>query len=70
MKKFEYKVLDVVTTGWWWGGGRVNHQELAEKLNEFGKEGWEVVSSTSVNRYYGSSRSVMIILKKPVNNNE
>lgn len=70
MKKFEYKVLDIVTRGWWWGGGRVNYQELAEKLNEFGREGWEVVSSTTVNRYYGSSRSVMIILKRLLNNNE
>jgi len=68
MQKFEYKLLDVVATGWWFGA-KINHQELANKLNELGREGWEVVASTDINRHYGSSRSVIIILKRPLNDN-
>ena len=68
MQKFEYKLLDVVATGWW-SGGKIDHQELASKLNELGREGWEVVASTDTNRHQGSSRSVIIIMKRPLNDN-
>ena len=68
MRKFEYKVLDVVAGGWW-SGGEINHQELADKLNELGRQGWEVVSCTDLNRTNGASRSVIIIMKRPINDN-
>lgn len=68
MQKFEYKVLDVAAGGWWGGGGKIDHQELTDKLNELGREGWEVVSCTDLNRSHGASRSVTIIMKRPITN--
>jgi len=64
MKKFEYNVLDVPTTGWF--GGKVNFKELSIKLNELGREGWEVISTTDTNMWEGASRGVIIILKREI----
>jgi Domain of unknown function (DUF4177) len=70
MKQFEYKILDVpAVKGWWSSGGKVNFEELVTKLNELGREGWEVISSTDLNRYHGESRNVMIILKRSLTDN-
>jgi hypothetical protein len=62
MKKFEYKVLDVLAKGFF--GGKVNFQELADKLNDLGEEGWEVISMEDTNMWEGASRSIIIILKR------
>jgi hypothetical protein len=69
VRKFEYKVLDVAAGGWWSGGGKINHQELTDKLNELGREGWEVVTCTDLNKSHGASRGVTIIMKRPINDN-
>ena len=63
MIKFEYKVLDVPAKGFWFGG-KVDHQELSDKLNSLGKQGWEVVSMSNTNMYNNASRSLIIILKR------
>lgn len=69
MQQFEYKVLDVAANSSWFSrGGKINHQELVEKLNELGREGWEVVSCSDLNMHHGASRSVVIIMKRPINN--
>lgn len=65
MNQFEYKVLDVPAKGFF--GGKINYQELADKLNLLGKEGWELVSSTDTNMYEGASRGLILILKRPIN---
>lgn len=71
MQKFEYKVLDISEiSGFWSSGGKFNYQEICDKLNELGRQGWEVVNATDINRYEGITRSVMIILKKQLNDNE
>lgn len=71
MQKFEYKVLDVsAVPGFWTGGGKVNFQELSTNLNELGRQGWEVINSTDINRHQGETKSVMIILKRLLNENE
>jgi hypothetical protein len=62
MKKFEYKVLDVVAKGFF--GGKVDFVALSDKLNELGEEGWEVVAMEDTNMYEGASRSIIIILKR------
>jgi biopolymer transport protein ExbD len=68
MQKFEYKVLEVNAAGGFLsGGGVVNFQALSDKLNEYGRQGWEVIVSTDINRNYGDTRNVMIILKRPLN---
>ncbi|MEI9807396.1 MAG: DUF4177 domain-containing protein [Bacteroidota bacterium] len=67
MQKFEYKLLDLSTKRWW--SGRIDHQELTSKLNDLGKEGWEAVSCSDINKWEGASRSVTIIMKRPLNDN-
>lgn len=68
--KFEYKIIEVPAGSWWSNGGKVDFQALVNKLNELGREGWEVMSSTDLNRYQGQSRNVMIILKRTLTENE
>lgn len=64
MKKFEYKVLDVPLRGFWrWS---VNYQELTDKLNQLGKEGWEAVSVDGISIYSHSTRALVVILKKEI----
>jgi len=71
MQKFEYKVLEVSAAGGFFsGGGVVNFQVLSDKLNELGRQGWEVIGSTDINRNYGDTRNVMIILKRPLNESQ
>jgi len=48
-------------------GGNINYQELTDKLNALGQEGWEVVSMGGTNMYSNATRGVIIILKKEIN---
>ncbi len=61
MRKFEYTVLDVPTKGFW---GKIDHDSLKSKLNELGAKGWEISISKDTNIQHGSSRTIMIILKR------
>ena len=65
MKKFAYKVLDVPSKGFW--GGSINCQELTDKLNELGQQGWEAVSTGTTNMYSNASKGLIVILKKEIN---
>ncbi|NEU66132.1 DUF4177 domain-containing protein [Spirosoma agri] len=68
MKKFEYRVLDVAAGGGFWtGGGAIDVQELTDKLNELGQQGWEVVSSVDLNMTQGQSRAIIVMLKRQIN---
>ena len=62
MKKFEYKVLDVIAKGFF--GEKIDFQALNEKLDELGEEGWEVAAMEDTNIYEGASRSIVVILKE------
>jgi hypothetical protein len=64
MNKFEYKVLDVPAKGFWFGG-KINHQDLSDKLNDLGNLGWEVCSMTNTVMYNSATRGLIIILKRP-----
>lgn len=66
MKQFEYKVLNVSDQGFW--STKIDHQELADKLNELGRQGWELISGMDTNRYDGSSKELVLILKRESNN--
>lgn len=67
MQKFEYKVLEVVPKGWW--KRHIDYQELTDKLNELGREGWEVATFTHLNFYEGARSNCTLILKRPINDN-
>ncbi|MEO6071421.1 MAG: DUF4177 domain-containing protein [Chitinophagaceae bacterium] len=62
MKKFEYTVIDVPTTGFW--SRKVDYEALSSKLNELGNKGWEVAATTDTTTYQSASRAVIIILKR------
>jgi hypothetical protein len=66
MKKFEYKMLEIPARGFW--GRRIDSQEVVEKLNEFGRQGWEVVSSFDTNAWRGGSWDIIVILKRELEN--
>lgn len=62
MEKFEYKVVVYDTKGFW--GGKVEVQQIENQLNQLGNDGWEMVSCTSTNQSYGSSKSIVCIFKR------
>lgn len=62
MEKWEYKVVDFQSGGFM--GGLLNTAEIEAKLNELGKDGWELVSSYSTNAGYGATRKLVYTLKK------
>ena len=62
MEKFEYKVMAYDTKGFL--GGCVEVNQLENQLNLLGNDGWEMVSCTSTNQSYGSSKSVVCIFKR------
>jgi hypothetical protein len=62
MEKFEYKVVTYDTKGFW--GGKVEISQIEDQLNLIGNDGWEMVSCTSTNQSYGSSRSIVCIFKR------
>ena len=62
MEAFEYKVAVYDTKGFW--GGSVESNQLEYQLDLLGLEGWELVSCTSTNQSYGSSKSIVCIFKR------
>ena len=65
MEHFEYKVVVYDTKGFW--GGNVESNQLENQLNLLGSDGWELVSCTSTNQSYGSSKSIVFIFKRKKN---
>ncbi len=62
MERYEYKVVTYDTKGFF--GGKVDVGQLEYQLNLIGDEGWEMVSCTSTNESYGSSKSIVCIFKR------
>ena len=62
MEKFEYKVVVYDTKGFF--GGCVEVNQLENQLNLLGNDGWEMVTCTSTNQSYGSSKSIVYIFKR------
>ena len=46
-------------------GGVVSGDTLTEKLNELGREGWELVTAFDTNMLHGRTRDVVAVLKRP-----
>jgi len=62
MERFEYKVMTYDTKGFF--GGNVEVQQIEDQLNLLGNDGWEMVSCTTTNQSYGSSKSIVCIFKR------
>ena len=65
MEIYEYKVVVYDTKGFF--GGTVESNQLENKLNHLGYDGWELVSCTSTSQSYGSSKSIVCIFKRKKN---
>ncbi len=63
MQKWEYKVIETECKGLM--GGQLEIQHFSDSLNILGKDGWEVISSFTLNIAQGSSKKVVTILKRP-----
>ncbi len=51
----------------WTGGfffGKINEKEVEAKINELAKEGWEVVSTAALNRFFGETHNFIVTFKK------
>lgn len=64
MPRYEYKTLEFATPNTW-KSIKINSAELETKLNELGREGWEL--STSLDTViYGYTQKVILILKREI----
>ncbi|SOD93229.1 DUF4177 domain-containing protein [Spirosoma fluviale] len=66
MKKFEYLVLDVAPAGFW--SNKIDTQELTDKLNQLGREGWELTSMVDLNQHQGATKGLLVTLKRELTN--
>jgi hypothetical protein len=63
MTRWEYMVLDVGVAGFF-RGPELDGDALTSALNEYGRQGWEVVGLTGIHIGEGSTKDLVIILKR------
>lgn len=59
---WEYKTIKIAAHGVF--GGKVKEAELDARLNELGRQGWELVSAFSSNTMNGVTRDVVAVFKR------
>ncbi len=64
MEKWEYKTVTFEAKGFM--GGTLDTDNFDEKLNEQGRQGWEVVSCFDTNYAQGGTRYVYVLMKRRV----
>ena len=51
-----------------WAGsiclGRVDEKKVESRINELASEGWEVVSTTALNRFFGETHNLVVTFKR------
>ena len=62
MKRWEYQVIKFETAGLL--GGIVDSEEMQRTLNSLGENGWELVSTSSVDMQQGATRDVIAVLRR------
>ena len=62
--QWEYYTHKVEVEGFM--GGHVDVAKIDKQLNELGREGWELVAAEDTNSFEGSSRYVLFIFKRMV----
>lgn len=62
MEQWEYKTIKYKTGGFL--GGKVDPLEFEEILNQYGYDGWELVSSFDTSMGEGTTRNVIAIFKR------
>ena len=63
--KYEYKVVTIdINPGF--AKPKINDANISMRLNELGKDGWELVSAATNNGAGGNSTSHTLYLKRPL----
>ncbi|MFC5472301.1 DUF4177 domain-containing protein [Cohnella suwonensis] len=62
MEQWEYRTIKYKTGGFL--GGKVDAEELEDELNQYGSEGWELVSCFDTSMSQGASRDIVIVFKR------
>jgi hypothetical protein len=62
MTNWEYKTLQFETKGF--SGGILDVENFNNTLNQYGRDGWELVNCFDTNQSYGASRHVIAIMKR------
>ncbi|MGI4885781.1 MAG: DUF4177 domain-containing protein [Janthinobacterium lividum] len=62
MQKFEHRLLDV-TSGFF---SAIDYQQLTERLNVLGEQGWEVVTMVETEFTRNQARGLLITLKRVI----
>ena len=65
MDRFEYKTLFTDAKGFL--GGKVDQSVFQNELNDFGRQGWELVSTVAAAQSYGSTRWLISVFKRKIN---
>lgn len=61
--RWEYLTMDISIEGFL--GTKIEPQKIANLLNEFGPQGWELVSTTPITIDQGRTASILGIFKRP-----
>jgi hypothetical protein len=64
MNQWEYITLEFETRGF--AGGLLDTHAFNDALNNYGREGWEMVSCFDTNQSQGASRRVIAVLKRQI----
>jgi hypothetical protein len=65
MSHWEYNVIAYEPdTGFFSLGGKVDPADMRERLNQLGREGWELVSSFDTAFGKGATRNVVFVFKR------
>jgi hypothetical protein len=62
MEKWEYTSFKIKTKGF--SGGILDIDDFDAKLNEFGEQGWELISCISTNMGQGATREIVAVFKR------
>ena len=62
MEQWEYLTWKYATGGFL--GGKVDTAEFQAMLNEYGSQGWELVSCFDTGMMQGQSRDVIVVMKR------
>ena len=64
MEQFEYYTYIYNPEGFF--GGKVDTGRLQMDFNQFGRDGWELVSTVSTNEAYGQTKSIVCFFKRRI----
>ncbi|PKM95632.1 MAG: DUF4177 domain-containing protein [Firmicutes bacterium HGW-Firmicutes-1] len=63
MKRWIYKVIEFDPKKSFMGG-KVDCNNIEQRLNELGRQGWEVISNFTTNEGYGNTKKLVYTLKR------